>query len=82
MTMNELMIKYRISVWLDPDHWTGSGLPMWLAGTNMRPKAGRYYSPETGSDDPYIEAENTANGDTPEEAVDKVAGILLLKETL
>lgn len=67
--MSALMVKYGISVWMDPDWWHGSGLPGWLAGQKIRAEEGRYYSTVTGSDPSSIEADNTQLGETPLDAV-------------
>lgn len=67
--LNALMVKYSISVWLDPDWWAGGHLPRWLAGRNLIAENGQYYSERTGSDGATLEADDTARGNTPLEAV-------------
>lgn len=67
--LNTLMVEHEVSVWMDPNWWADSGLPRWLAGKNIRAEDGCYYSTLTGSDPASIEADHTALGDTPLEAV-------------
>lgn len=67
--LGELMATHKISVWLDPDWWAGSQLPQWLAGQNLRSVEGQCWGTLTGCDPSSIEADNTALGNTPLEAV-------------
>lgn len=67
--LNALMVKHSISVWVDPNWWSNSGLPRWLAGKNIRAIEGEYYSTLTGSDPASIEADETCHGETPIAAV-------------
>ena len=67
--LNDLMVEHDISVWIDPNWMDGLELHRWLAGKNVRAVEGMYYSTLTGSDPATIEADHTASGDTPLEAV-------------